>query len=138
MARRNKKRQDAHSAAPRPASRDCVWRSAAPWRALLARRRRYESGPRDQFWMDEIWSLVVFCPRVKSSLDVLTLHHDNNHYLITLWMYLLGPLEKNWIVYRVPSIVAGIGTVALAAQIAGAGETSRPSPRRYCVARRTC
>ena len=72
---------------------------------------------RDEFWLDEIWSLLAFARTIKSPLDVFTLHHDNNHYLITLWMYFVGPQQRNWLIYRIPSLVAGIGTVALAAQV---------------------
>ncbi len=72
----------------------------------------------DEFWLDEIWSLLDFAGRARSPAEVFLCHHDNNHYLVTLWMYLLGPLQANWPMYRIPSIAAGIGTVALAAQYA--------------------
>ena len=68
--------------------------------------------------MDEIWSLLLFAAVAKSPLAIFTFHHDNNHYLVTLWMYLLGPLQRYWILYRLPSIAAGIGTVALAGLVA--------------------
>jgi Dolichyl-phosphate-mannose-protein mannosyltransferase len=71
----------------------------------------------DEFWLDEIWSLVVFARRIESPLDILTLHWDNNHYLVTFWMYLLKA-QTDWFVYRIPSVVAGTGTVILAARIA--------------------
>jgi hypothetical protein len=71
----------------------------------------------DEFWLDEIWSLVVFARTIKSPLDIFTLHWDNNHYLVTFWMYLVKA-EANWFVYRIPSVVAGTGTVVLAALIA--------------------
>ena len=69
----------------------------------------------DEFWLDEIWSLFDFAGDANSPLDIFRAHHDNNHYLVTLWMYLLGPNQGNWVLYRVPSILAGIGTVLLAA-----------------------
>jgi hypothetical protein len=72
----------------------------------------------DEFWMDEIWSLFQFADEARSPWDVFTFHHDNNHYLVTLWMYVLGVNQSNWTMYRVPSIVAGIGTVILASVIA--------------------
>jgi hypothetical protein len=72
----------------------------------------------DQLWMDEIWSLIVFASDAKSPLDIFTFHHDNNHYLNTLWMYVLGPYQKNWFWYRLPSVIAGVATVPLAAAIA--------------------
>ena len=76
----------------------------------------------DEFWMDEIWSLFDFAGDANSPLDIFRAHHDNNHYLVTLWMYLLGPNQGNWVLYRVPSILAGIGTVLLAAVIGAAGD----------------
>ena len=42
-----------------------------------------------------------------------SIHHDNNHYLSTLWMFLL-PGRGNWWGYRVPSIVSGTATVIVA------------------------
>lgn len=71
----------------------------------------------DELWLDEIWTLLAIGRNLNSIPDIFTAHHDNNHYLVTLWMYLTTP-QHNWVVYRVPSLIAGIGTVALAAQIA--------------------
>jgi hypothetical protein len=68
----------------------------------------------DEFWLDEIWSLVNIARIPHSFADILAFHHDNNHYLITFWMDLVGPLRRDWVLYRVPSLVAGIGTVILA------------------------
>lgn len=73
-------------------------------------------GAQNEFWLDEIWSLGL-AQQVQSPEEVFTLHHDNNHYLVTLWMYLLGDVS-GWIVYRIPSLLTGIGTVALAGWIA--------------------
>ena len=69
----------------------------------------------DEFWLDEIWSLAAFVQTPHAFREVFTFHHDNNHYLVTMWMDLLGPQQRNWVLYRVPSIVAGMGTVILAA-----------------------
>ncbi len=68
-------------------------------------------------WLDEIWSLTL-AASVEQPLDILTeIHHDNNHPLNTLCLYLLGERE-NWVVYRVPALVAGVATVAVAGLIA--------------------
>jgi hypothetical protein len=69
---------------------------------------------RDDLWLDEIWSLTL-ASRVHRALDVFTaLHHDNNHYLVTLWMFLLGQnVAGFW--HRLPSLVAGLASVALVA-----------------------
>ena len=71
----------------------------------------------DEFWLDEIWSLVAFARTVESPWDIFTLHWDNNHYLVTLWMYLVRA-QSNWFIFRIPSVVAGTGTVILAALVA--------------------
>lgn len=72
----------------------------------------------DEFWMDEIWSLFQFAGIARSPWDIFTFHHDNNHYLVTLWMYLLGVNQSDWTLYRIPAIVAGVGTVILSAIVA--------------------
>ncbi len=71
---------------------------------------------RGDFWLDEIWSWT-FARQASSAIDVFTrFPHDNNHILNTLFMYLLGD-QRNWVVYRIPSVLAGIGTVLLAGLI---------------------
>ena len=72
---------------------------------------------RDEMWFDEVWSLLKFGLAISNPGEVFTFHHDNNHHLITLWMAACG-LQKEWIVYRLPSVLAGVGTVILAAQFA--------------------
>src|ERR1700730_12871129 len=70
----------------------------------------------NDLWMDEIWSLD-FAATISSPAEVFTkIHHDNNHYLTTLWFYFMGPHSSS-LVYRLPSIIAGIGTVILAGLI---------------------
>jgi hypothetical protein len=70
------------------------------------------------FWLDEIWT--YFSVR---SLDTATgvftrIHHSNNNHLNSLLFYWIGE-RPDWFVYRIPSLAAGIGTVALAAVLAG-------------------
>jgi hypothetical protein len=72
----------------------------------------------DEFWLDEIWSLMAFVRIPHTYREIFTFHHDNNHYLITLWMDVVGGGARNWFVYRIPSIIASVGTVILAALIA--------------------
>jgi hypothetical protein len=69
-------------------------------------------------WLDEVWSLQTVAARCHSWSDVFTsLHVQNNHYLSTLWFYAMG--TGQWFVlYRLPSIIAGVATVALAAHLA--------------------
>ena len=66
----------------------------------------------DDFWLDEIWSWT-FATRVHSAYQILTdLRHDNNHFLNTWIIYLIGT-ERHWIFYRLPAVMAGIMTVGL-------------------------
>jgi len=67
---------------------------------------------RDDFWFDEIWSLLS-AENSQSLLDIFKRAHDNNHHLVTGWMYLVGK-QQSWLVYRLPSLFAGVTTVALA------------------------
>jgi hypothetical protein len=53
---------------------------------------------------------------MRSPLEVLTIHVDNNHALNTLWAYLLGP-HRPELLYRLPSIVAGTAAILLAGLI---------------------
>ncbi len=62
--------------------------------------------------LDEIWSLS-YASTLTSPLGVFTeVHHDSNHWLNTLFLYLLGD-RPGWI-YRLPSYFAGAGAVAMA------------------------
>jgi hypothetical protein len=70
----------------------------------------------NDLWLDEIWSLD-FAATISSPAEVFTkIHHDNNHYFTTLWFYVIGPHSSS-LVYRLPSIIAGVGTVILAGLI---------------------
>jgi hypothetical protein len=59
----------------------------------------------DNLWFDEIWS-VNFVRSMQSSWDVLTINHDNNHILNTLYLYYFGYGDV-WPRYRFLSIVTG-------------------------------
>ena len=70
---------------------------------------------RGDLWLDEILSLErgLHAP---SWLAVFTsLHSDNNHYLTTLWLRLLGE-GRSPLLYRLPSLLAGAGTLAVVAR----------------------
>jgi hypothetical protein len=67
----------------------------------------------NDLWLDEIWSLDLV-DKISSPREVFShIHSDNNHYLNSLWLYICG-FQGNWCGYRMLSILAGIGTVALA------------------------
>jgi hypothetical protein len=70
------------------------------------------------FWLDEIWT--YFSVRaLDTPAGVFTrIHHSNNNHLNSLLFYWIGE-RPDWLVYRIPSLAAGIGTVALAAVLAG-------------------
>lgn len=73
-------------------------------------------GALNDLWLDEIWSLDL-ARQISSPISVFTkLHHENNHYLNTLYIYLAGD-RGNWLGYRVPSLVGGIATVGVAGLI---------------------
>lgn len=70
-------------------------------------------GAMNDLWLDEIWSLDLV-REIRSPIEVFTkIHHDNNHYLNSLFMYFTGQ-RGNWPGYRIPAVVAGCGTVILA------------------------
>jgi hypothetical protein len=70
-------------------------------------------GSFNNLWLDEIWSIAK-ASEVTSPLEVFTkLHHEINHYLNTLYLYFTG-FRGDWSGYRLPSLIAGIATVALA------------------------
>lgn len=73
-------------------------------------------GAFNDLWLDEIWSIKI-ASQVSSPLDVFTkLHHEINHYLNTLWLWCIGN-RGNWPGYRIPSLIAGSGSVMMAGLI---------------------
>ncbi len=73
----------------------------------------------DDFWLDEIWSWR-FARSARSAREIIldpAFHHDNKHWLNTLYWYALGDRE-NWYVYRLLSIATSIGLLLLLWNIA--------------------
>src|SRR5262245_20282974 len=71
----------------------------------------------NDLWFDEVWSLELLRERVHSFADVFTnVKHSNNHHLCSLWMWLVGQNASS-LVYRLPSVLASIGTIVLAGLI---------------------
>jgi hypothetical protein len=64
---------------------------------------------RGPLWLDEIWSILL-ARYGRSLAGVLTLHHDNNHHLNTVWLLLVGP-GRSPLLYRTPAVLAGAGMV---------------------------
>ena len=68
-------------------------------------------------WFDEVWTWYLV-KSLTSPVQVLTgMHHDNNHYLNSLWFYWIGD-SRSFAAYRVPSLVMGTGAIAVATLIA--------------------
>lgn len=66
----------------------------------------------NDFWMDEIVSLY-FARKATHPIQIVTLiHHDNNHVLNTLFIYLLGHRD-HWFYYRLLSFFTGIGSLGI-------------------------
>ena len=81
----------------------------------VAGAARYRAA-QNSLWVDEILS-VDLVRGLSSPLDIFRrIHSDNNHYLNSLCIYLLG-FRGDWMGYRVPSVLAGIGAVAVAGMI---------------------
>jgi len=73
----------------------------------------------DDLWFDEVWSVFLVRDHVHSPIDVFAnFKHSNNNHLNSLWLWLMG--NGAWRpLYRVPSLVASVGTIALAGLIGG-------------------
>jgi hypothetical protein len=107
-------------------------RTEAPAREVRSARRAYAAAfvaillvaaalrvaaSRGEFWLDEVWSYNL-AAEAKGPLDALLgIRVDNSHPLNTLLMYWIGP-DQAPAVYRIPSILAGVGAAALAGLIA--------------------
>jgi hypothetical protein len=71
----------------------------------------------NDLWFDEVWTLQLLREHVHSFGDVFTkLKYDNNHHLSSLWMWLVGQ-NASPLTYRLASVLASIGTIALAGLI---------------------
>ncbi len=72
---------------------------------------------RGDLWLDEIWS-ISFAEAARTPWEILSVYkHDNNHILNTLFLYLIGG-QQHLLLYRVFSILSGIGSLALLIKIA--------------------
>ncbi len=65
-----------------------------------------------EFWFDEIWTSLAV-RKLRSLPEIFTRYtNSNNHHLNTLFFFLIGE-TRHWIVYRIPSLIAGILTIPL-------------------------
>jgi hypothetical protein len=82
-----------------------------------------------QLWLDEVWTMYFIERFVASWPDVfLSIHHDNNHYLNTLYVWLVG-FHRPFFVYRIPAFLCGIGLTAWVTR-----DAWRRSPREGVMA----
>jgi Dolichyl-phosphate-mannose-protein mannosyltransferase len=71
----------------------------------------------NDLWFDEVWTLQLLREHVHSFGDVFTkVKHSNNHHLCSLWMWLVGQ-NASAVVYRLPSVLASVGTIVVAGLI---------------------
>ncbi len=70
----------------------------------------------DNFWLDEIYNYFLAMDQVHAVRDIFTGIKVEHQFLVTLNMYLLGD-QLNWVWYRLPSVIAGTGTLALMALV---------------------
>ena len=79
---------------------------------------------RGDLWLDEIWS-IDFARAASTPLDIFAIHHDNNHVLNTLYLYVVRSQSATY-AFRLFAILCGIGSViaaGLAASEWGRAET---------------
>lgn len=81
---------------------------------------------RGDLWLDEIWSAEL-ARQVSGALDVFTrVHHDNNHYLATLWLRLAGDDP--------PLLARGLALLSGAAALAAMALAAAPRGWRVALA----
>jgi hypothetical protein len=74
------------------------------------------AGLSTEVWMDEILS-VRLVEALRSPLGVFTdIHSDNNHYLNSLWLWVVGSPAPGWMM-RLPTLVLGAALVVLAYRV---------------------
>jgi hypothetical protein len=73
---------------------------------------------RGALWLDEAWS-ATFAQEAVTPVGVFfRINHDNNHFLNTLWLQLVGP-DAPPVLQRALSIACGTAAIPLAAIFAG-------------------
>ena len=74
-------------------------------------------------WLDEIWSIEI-TRAASSPIEILTrFHHDNNHVLNTLFLWLVGA-QNTLFLYRLFAVVSGIAALLLVGYLARAWGSS--------------
>jgi hypothetical protein len=70
-------------------------------------------GARGDLWLDEIWTLLLIAPVHSVGGILLDIGHDNNHYLNSIYLYLIGP-DATSLAQRGLAVALGTATVAAA------------------------
>jgi hypothetical protein len=66
---------------------------------------------RGELWLDELWS-VLLTRTMETPVDVLSVKHDNNHLLNSLWMWMCGATAPPWLL-RFPSLLFAAAAITL-------------------------
>ena len=90
-----------------------TWRWAAAALILLVAIALRLIGTRGDLWLDEIWTLVLLKPVTSVGQIIWGINHDNNHYLNSLYLYLVGA-DASPLVQRALSVVFGTAAVGAA------------------------
>ncbi len=72
---------------------------------------------RGDLWLDEIWSLQNLEPLHRADEIFYAISQDNNHFLNSLWLFIVGPNAPPQII-RLEAILCGTLTVPAAAKLA--------------------
>jgi hypothetical protein len=65
------------------------------------------AGMSGELWFDEIKSILLVQSTHSLWQAIWSIHTDNKHHLIWLWMWVVGPHKPAWL-YRAPSLLAGV------------------------------
>jgi hypothetical protein len=90
-----------------------MWRWTAAALILLVAIALRLIGTRGDLWLDEIWTLVLLEPVTSVGQVIWSINHDNNHYLNSLYLYLVGA-DASPLVQRALSVVFGKAAVGAA------------------------
>ena len=74
--------------------------------------------------LDEAWSLKLVAPLHAIGGVFWGLSHDNNHFLNSAWLYLMGQNRPAWL-YRLPALV--LGTLSVPAMARWLGRSGAPA-----------
>ncbi len=78
------------------------------------------AGAQGDLWLDEIHSLNLVESLHRPDEVFWNINHDNNHFLTSLYFFLIGGDHPSWIL-RLPSILAGTLSIPVAGLVAYAG-----------------